>query len=88
MKLTDLEKKVLTNIALNQYTALNGAEPEEAEDACCWVNTIADCGPCDIEPTSLPGVMGSLAKKNLVWTDGETCWFTEAGFDAYKAIKK
>ena len=86
MKLTGKEKIVLENIARNDYTTGNGAEPETVRDTYCWADCV-DCGPNNISRKSLPGIIGSLVKKGLVLTDGECIELSEEGFNAYKSLK-
>lgn len=86
MKLTDKEKQVLENIARNDYTTGNGAEPEKREDTYCWADCV-DCGPFNVPRKSIPGIIGSLVKKGLVLTDGECIELSDSGFQAYKSLK-
>lgn len=85
VKVTAGESRLLTNIARNLMTGLNGAEPTCAADTACWANQLND-GPHRIPERSLPGLMTSLVKKGLATTNGEGCELTEAGFVAYKAL--
>lgn len=85
VKVTVNEGRLLTNIARNLMTGLNGAEPTCADEAQCWANQLND-GPFNIPDRSLPGLMASLVKKGLAITNGEGCELTEAGFAAYKAL--
>ena len=85
VKVTANEGRLLTNIARNLMTGLNGAEPNCAADTACWANQLND-GPFNISERSLPGLMASLVKKGLATTNGEGCELTEAGFAVYKAL--
>jgi hypothetical protein len=90
VKLTELEAKLLRNIALNDYQPLNGGEPKLfSQTSAVWSNCL-DCGPETIAKKSIPGIVASLVKKGLVWTmdagTDSTIALTEAGFNAYKAL--
>lgn len=86
MQITDMERKLLTNIARNEYTPVNGAEPATNDDVyAVWSNCL-DCGPHKIAATSIPGILSSLVKKGLADSDGEQVSLTDAGFAAYKLI--
>lgn len=91
MKLTDLETKMLRNIALNDYAPGNGAEPETfADTGGVWSNCL-DCGPDVVTPKSRPGVIASLVKKGLIWQEGKgseaVIALTRKGYDAYAATR-
>jgi hypothetical protein len=86
MKVTELEKKILENIARNYMSSANGGMPEKAADTSCWVDCICDQGIHQIEPRQIPGVVSSLVKKGLVRTDGTVCGLTEVGLDTYKSF--
>ena len=60
--ITELEKKLIRNIAENDYA--NG-EP----DAAVWSDCL-DCGPCSIPIKSIAGVASSLSKKGLAVSEG------------------
>jgi hypothetical protein len=83
--LTELELRLLQNIALNDFQSCNGSEPPNFE-ACdpVWSNCL-DCGPNDLRPRSIPGLVASLSKKGLIQTDGECVSLTRDGFAAYQA---
>lgn len=80
--ITDNEAKMIENIALNEYTPLNGGTPESADDTVCWADCL-ECGPNHFNSTSIPGIVSSLVKKELVWTDGEQIQLTEKGFSVF-----
>jgi hypothetical protein len=92
MELTSNEKKMIRNIAENDYA--NG-EP----DAMVWADCL-DCGPCPLPSVrSHGGVIASLIKKGLVVSDGEgwdagsgkdeTCvWLTSEGLDHWRELTK
>jgi hypothetical protein len=86
MKITDKERMVLENIARNDYTTLNGAEPECVRDTMCWSDCVSD-GPNNVPAKSIPGIIGSLVKKGLVITDGECIELSKDGFNLYKSLK-
>jgi len=86
MHLTDLEKMVIENIALNLYTAWNGQEPEDYMGCSTWANCV-DQGPNEINSVSIPGAVGSLTKKGLVDAgNGEYVNLTPEGFAVYKGL--
>jgi hypothetical protein len=85
MKLTNLEKQMLVNIANNEYNDVNGCEPESAEETFGWyypeyMNTGMDIN-------QVKGVVTSLVKKDLVVVyldeDDNTICLTDEGFDTY-----
>jgi hypothetical protein len=85
---TQLEAKLLRNIAENEYTAHNGRRPAGPEDFRTgdgvWSNCLnAPHGPERIEPKSIPGILSSLIKKELAKSDNEYVWLTREGFAAY-----
>ena len=73
-KATINEIKLLVNIAENNYTPLNGAEPDDRHDTACWNNTIEE-GPNDLTGKTISGLMGSCTKKGFVETNGESVRF-------------
>lgn len=86
-KVTELERKLLENIAENCYAPLNGAEPKECNDAHCWSDTIED-GPHTFgSKKQISALMSTTTQKGLVGTNHESCWLTEEGFAVYKAGK-
>ena len=87
MNITELELQMLTAIATDECTEINGREPEELSEIASgtWANVII----CDAQDK---GVFTSLLKKQLVWHNGCTgpdaaVGLTQAGFDAYKNNK-
>lgn len=86
MRLTEKEKQVLENIARNDYTTGNGAEPESHTDTLCWADCV-EYGPHDVPRKLIPGIIGSLVKKRFVITDGECIKLSEEGFKKYKSLK-
>ena len=83
MKITDLELSVIQNIGMNEFTPLNGGIPDCHHDAECWVDTVAGHGPHQIRLDQISGLMGSLSKKGMIWTNGTVCGLTEMGFQAF-----
>jgi hypothetical protein len=87
---TPLEALMLQKIARNEYTQLNGAEPETTDDTCTYADVI-------METPQDKGVFTSLLKKGLVlhW-DYRTpqdrsarenlCRLSDIGFVAYKKL--
>jgi hypothetical protein len=95
MALTQLEAKLLNNIAFNLYTTSNGSKPESFDDVSggVWTFAVGDGANCpsQIRPRSIPGVVSSLVKKGFVWTrwasgngDEPAMGMTEAGWSAWK----
>lgn len=79
-KLTKNEMLLLDNIAQNEY--LGGrCGPNQF----VWCNCL-DYSPNQISTRSIPGIMASLVKKELVKTDGEVCCLTEEGFKTWQTI--
>ena len=70
---TELEKKVFDALVDDEYIC------EDYENGATWCDMVADAA--GITPTSLGGVMASLSKKGIVWTNGESCGFTDLGAD-------
>lgn len=88
MKTTDLEAKLLRNIALNEFAPSNGATPETFEECGTVWSDCLDCGPEKIPSRSIPGLVASLVKKGLVGSDRvDGCWLTRDGFEAFKALE-
>lgn len=91
MTTTDLERKLIRNIAENEYAPGNGARPTTfAECGAVWSNCL-ECGPEAIAKASLPGALASLVKKGLAWQEGRgkeaTTCLTEAGFATYLTLR-
>lgn len=86
VQVTPLEYNMLKKIALNEYTALNGAEPDTADQTSCWMD-------CIVESKADGAVFVSLSKKGLInyFKDKEepresVCKLTELGLIVYKKI--
>jgi hypothetical protein len=89
VNITEKEAKMLRNIAENDYA--NG-EPS----AWVWADCL-DCGPEDLPIASHGGLIASLSKKDLAYSDGagycrhdkrdQTCVrLTEKGLAAWRAM--
>jgi hypothetical protein len=72
-KLTANEINLLAAILRNEFH--DGCPPV---DNPIWV----DCIDGWSDTAKFGGVMASLTKKGLAGTDGESCWISQAGFDA------
>lgn len=81
---TPLQEKMIVAIAEDEYTPLNGHEPDRAEDATTWQEMI-------INDSEDKGVFTSLLNAELVWSGGRGkdagCGLTQKGFEVYKRIK-
>lgn len=77
-RVTEKEKSVLEAISNSDY---------DPEQTWAWEPTQKSGLP----PKSVPGVISSLVKKGLVWSQGEgeeaEVGLTEAGFDALKVLR-
>jgi hypothetical protein len=84
--LSELEFRLLQNIVLNDFTVVNGAEPESLDDVGpVWSNCLDQSGgPNYLRPRSIPGLVTALGRKGLLRTDGECVSLTPDGFAAYK----
>ena len=82
MNVTPLQADMLRRIARSEYSPLNGAEPEQVEDATTWTAEV-------IESAQDQGVWTSLLNAGLIrgmgGQEGSTS-LTEAGFTAYKSL--
>lgn len=82
---TELQKKMLIKIATSEFTSINGAEPECADDAITWLNVI-------VETPQDKGVFVSLKNAGLIFSYGTgrdaEVGLTEEGFQEYKNINK
>ena len=85
-KLTRGERQLLVNIARNLMTPVNGAEPKTLDEAGSVWRDCLDQGPETIAPTSLPGLVASLTKKDLASANGESVGLTALGFAAYRSV--
>ena len=83
LNVTDNEKALIENIALNDYQ--DGASVDEKNAV--WCDSL-DCGPNKIPLTSIPGITSSLAKKSIVSTDGERIGLTSVGVILFRAIQR
>ena len=93
MKITEKEKEMIINIAENKFAPLNYGIPTKFEETGqVWADCL-DCGPCKIPLESIPGRVGSLVKKGLVDSDGETgkeagVSLTEESFKVYQTFNR
>lgn len=90
MNVTPLELALLDSIAHNEMTPVNGARPEKAEDANCWVWIDEIANDLGVSINAAKGVLGSAVKKGLVWhcpeDDGEHgVGLSEEGFAVFEA---
>lgn len=81
---TELEHQMLANIARNEMTPLNGAEPDTVADCICYADCLEN-GPYNLTVRQISGLMSQLTQKGLVVTDGENVSLTPAGFAAYRS---
>ena len=83
---TALQAQMLKTIARNEFTAVNGREPESVDDIYwVWAN-------CVIETAEDKGVFASLVNAGLAEHDGrkgrDACvTLKQAGFEAYKSLE-
>ena len=98
MKLTELENKTMNAIAYNDYTSLNGGEPNKADDTLTWHWPDEFAQDVEISVNQIKGVLSSLVQKELIhielspsdhpaFPDEDTVMFTELGFKVWKANK-
>lgn len=76
MKLTDNETQFLSDLCHDYFINGYGWRDEISQT---FVDHIAD--GINLPAKSVPGVMASLVKKGLMWSDGpgSSCGFTDAG---------
>jgi len=90
MKITSKETLLLLQIALNEYNACNGDMPDDAGDTACYSDCLSSCYlPAPLKPLpdeSVAGVMSSICKKGLAYTDGENVCLTSKGLVEAKRI--
>ena len=85
MIISNKELKVISQIALSEFTPVNGDYPESASDT----ETFSDCIDATaiqnpITGKELSGVVASLTKKNLIESDHETVSLTDTGYAMFK----
>jgi len=98
IKTTDLERKLIIGIAEDLYQPTNGAIPETKEE-CSGTYIWSAIDSSGIDSKSVAGVMGSLVKKKLAWSEGvgskpgvhsygddDYCGLTEEGFKIYRMM--
>lgn len=86
VSLTQNEKMVLVCIARNLMNSANGGLPKDRDETLCYTDQILSDGPRyvdEISPRSLPGIMSSLAKKGMVYTQGNYTSLSPEGFETY-----
>jgi hypothetical protein len=77
VNLTDNERKVLD--AMKNDDHMGDSAPDY--DGAAWVDCLTDTLTSEygIAAASLGGIFASLSTKGLIWTNAESCGFTEAG---------
>jgi hypothetical protein len=75
--ITALETLVIVAILSNEC---RGCNDDQGIDQPVWVEYIVD--DAGIEANQLGGILSSLTKKGLGWSDGETCAVNQAAVDA------
>jgi hypothetical protein len=95
MHVTTLEIAILDCIARNQFSPVNGAWPKSAEETGTWSADILDSAVVErpgIRQRSVPGILASLIKKGLAWSNGESTALTATGYavwaDKFASEKK
>jgi hypothetical protein len=80
--MTPLQEAIMNKSALNEYTSVNGAEPQSAAETETWAEMI-------IESPTDKGVFTSLQNQGLVWYNvgpqkrEEVVGLTEKGFQIF-----
>jgi hypothetical protein len=83
--LTELEKKMLIMLIHDDFIGDRGWEDEMAATWCRDAGEFAkDFG---LEQRQVPALIGSLVKKDLLYSDGESIMFTDAGRDVIREQK-
>jgi hypothetical protein len=92
MTITDLEMKLMNNIARCEMNQINGAVPESAHDVNTYIWPDERSADLGISEQAFGGVMTSLQRKGLIWVcidshdlDDSGMGFEAAGFDAWNA---
>jgi len=96
MRLTNLQYNVMNHIAHHEYNPNNGATPEHHSDVNTWFWADDWARELNLTGQQIGGVLASLENAGYLIIDKQpkrrnepddsTCWFTEAGFAAWKAI--
>ena len=71
VNLTTNEKRIIAAFIDDEY--IDG----DFANGATWVNMLA--ASAEMNAQSLGGIIASLVTKGIVWTNGESCGFTEAG---------
>jgi hypothetical protein len=74
---TNLQIKMIKEIAMSEFNAVDGDVPEHAFEATTWIDMVANT-------SETKGVFVSLCNAGLVTSDGESVTLTEAGFQIFK----
>lgn len=74
---TNLQIKMIKEIALSEFNGVDGGVPEHAFEATTWIDMVA-------YNRETKGVFVSLCNAGLVTSDGEAVTLTEAGFQIFK----
>jgi len=87
--LTKKERNLLNVIVHDEFTPLNGNEPEILEDCSTFVNVDGWSNGIDLSVNECKWVLGSLVKKNIINIEDEDIELTLFGFNIYKReVKK
>lgn len=83
--MTDLQIKMMNKLAHSEYTSVNGAKPESADETTTWAFDV-------IESKADGGVFTSLQKLGYVWfqkdTDEDMAGMTDEGFAVWKSTNE
>lgn len=87
--LTEKEVNLLNTIVHDEFTPLNGEEPETLEDCSTFVDVDSWSNNIDLSINECKGVLGSLVKKNIINIEDEDIELSLFGFNIYKReVKK
>ena len=97
MRLTHLQYRVMNHIAHHEMNSSNGATPETHSDVNTWLWADEWASDLGLTGQQIGGVLASLEnagyigmdkvrKTRHMQADESSCWFTEAGFAAWKLI--
>ena len=88
MKITKLESTILQAIAQNEMNECNYGVPSSHLQTLTYVYALDTCtlreGQVFPDHSQLSGIISSLSKKGLIYTDGNCIGHTEAGFEIWK----
>lgn len=95
-RLTNLQYRVMNHIAHHEMNSTNGATPETHSDVNTWLWADEWASDLGLTGQQIGGVLASLenagyigmdkVKKRRNEPDESSCWFTPAGFAAWKEI--